>query len=155
MNIMLNNELKAKIVLILLSCLIILIPSVVISIGLYYFIGHFFATLLISSGLVFIIGQISNIMAQKAAELNVIKLKTNLAEIASAQSMEVSCSYCKSRNIVPIKLSQRNIFNCKDCKQANLIIFQFATAQISTPLELPQLGTPIPIPPVQSNEQQH
>ena len=136
--------LKENTVLIGLSLLFLLIPSLLIAWGLSYFFQHFWVLLIISIGCVFIIGQISNMWVRKKADMDILRIKNHLTEIATQQSVEVSCSYCKDRNLVPVRLNTRNTFECKKCNQTNLIIFQFATAQITVPLENPQLGTVLP-----------
>jgi hypothetical protein len=126
-----------------LTALIILIPSSLIAFALANFFGHYGTWFALSAALIFIIGLISNTMIQKKINKDILNLQNRLAEISNLQNVEVSCSYCKTRNIVPVFLNQRNTFDCKNCKQVNLIIFQFATAQITVPLELPKLGDKI------------
>jgi len=134
---------KNLLIVTLISLLIILIPSLLISLGLYFLLGHFLQYLLISMGTIFIIGQLSNQYFQRRIELDIQNFQARIEELKSEQSVEATCAYCKTRMMVPIKLSQRITHACPDCKQVNLIVFQFTTAQISTPLDLPQLGTPI------------
>lgn len=143
---------KTTLLIILLTLAIVLIPSLLIAGGLAVFIGHFWVFFAIAFAVIFIIGQISNVFFQHKAGVDVERLRARLTEITNQQSVEVSCSYCKERNLVPIRLDKRNIFECKSCKQTNLVIFQFATAQITTPLENPQLGT-IGVPNGQQQQQ--
>jgi ribosomal protein L37AE/L43A len=124
-----------------LSLLAWFIPSLVIALALFLMFGHFLVMLLCSLGIVWLLGQLSNLFFQQKGHIEIEKLKLKLIEINNQQSAEVSCAYCKERNLVPIKLNIRNVFKCKQCKQSCLIIFQFATAQITTPLEEPQLGS--------------
>lgn len=132
---------KEKLIIITLSSIFLLVPSLLLAISAFLIFGHFWISFLISLGILFEFGQVSNMIAQRRGNLDIINLKTKLAQISSQQSVEISCSYCKERNIVPIRLDLRNEFDCKSCKKSNLVIFQFASAQITTPLELPQLGT--------------
>lgn len=142
---------KAKLIVILISLALLIIPSLLGAGALALFAGHFLAWFLGALAVTFVIGQVSNMWVQRKAELDMHRIRNQLTEIASQQSVEVSCSYCKVRNHIPVKLSGRNTFECTGCKQTNLIIFQFATAQITTPFENPQLGT---VPqPKETNEQ--
>lgn len=134
---------KHLLIVIAISFLIILIPSSLISLGLYLFLGHFLQYLLISIGVIFVIGQLSNQYFQRRIELDINNFKAKIEELKNEQSIEATCAYCKTRMMVPIKLSQRITHACPSCKQVNLIIFQFTTAQISTPMDLPQLGAPV------------
>jgi len=142
---------KESFLLIALSILFLIIPSSLIAVALSMMYGHFLIFFLGAFASIFVIGQISNIAVHKKAELDIVRIKNQLTAIINQQSVEVSCAYCKDRNLVPIKLNVRNTFECKECKQTNLIIFQFATAQITVPLENPQLGT-MPLPK-ETNEQ--
>jgi len=120
---------------------IILIPSFLISLGLAHFYGGFWWLLLLSSGIIFLIGEISNQYFQRRIAFDIATFKTKIEELKNEQSISVSCAYCKTRLSIPIVLSKRNTHECPNCKQTNLVIFQFTTAQITTPLELPQIGT--------------
>jgi hypothetical protein len=131
---------KEKTIVISLSLLAILIPALLISAALFMVWKNFWLIFLIVLAICWIIGQVSNMFFQQKATVEVEKLRLKLTEINNQQSAEVPCAYCKDRNLVPIRLNQRNTFSCKQCKQTNLIVFQFATAQITTPLEEPQLG---------------
>lgn len=142
---------KAKLVVILISLALLIIPSALAAGALALFFSYFFAWFLGALAVTFVIGQISNLWVQRKAELDILRVRNQLIEITSQQSVEVSCSYCKVRNHVPVKLNGRNTFECTACKQTNLIIFQFATAQVTTPLENPQLGT-VPLPVKDSDE---
>ena len=102
--------------------------------------GGFIAPFLISIGVFFIIGEIYNKITSQKNTIKIEQFKLKRAELETSQNVEVSCAFCKTRNIIPIKLSLRNTFNCKQCKQENLIIFQFATAQVTTPLTIPSYG---------------
>jgi hypothetical protein len=131
---------KENILVIAFSFLLIAIPSVLIGVGFKLSTGVFFAPFLISLGLLFVAGQIYNSVVQQKNSVTIEQYKLKRTELESSQNIEVSCAYCKARNIIPIKLSLRNTFNCKECEQENLIIFQFATAQVTTPLTIPSYG---------------
>jgi hypothetical protein len=132
---------KQTLIIGMLSITIITLPALFFALAGAFFVGHFWAWFFLSSGMVYIIGQISNQFLTKKMNADLLKLTTRLTEVTNQQNVEVSCAYCKVRNITPVFLSQRNTFECKTCKQQNLIIFQFAAAQITVPLESPQLGT--------------
>lgn len=131
---------KEALIVIGLSLALLVIPALLVAGGLFFLWGHFWLTFLVALAVAWMIGQLSNIFFQQKASVEIERLKVKLTEIYNQQSVEVSCAYCKDRNLIPIRLNQRNTFSCKVCKQTNLIIFQFATAQITTPLEEPQLG---------------
>jgi hypothetical protein len=134
---------KHNIILFLLSLGYTVLPALFISLGIGLLTGQYLSTFLVSLGLVFIFGILSNdwIQNRTLRQLSILELKKK--EIDNQQSVEVTCSYCKARNIIPVKLSNRNTFDCKECKKTNLIIFSFATAIITEPLKLPQLGEKI------------
>jgi len=134
---------KQLLIVIFISLLIILIPALLISLGLYFFLGGFLQWLLISIGAIFVIGQLSNQYFRRRIELDINNFKAKIEELNREQSIEATCAYCKTRMMVPVKLSHRITHACPECKQVNLIVFQFTTAQISTPMDLPQLGAPV------------
>ena len=136
---------KQLLIVILISLLIILVPASIISLGLWLFLGNYIQWLLISAGAIFVIGQLSNQYFMRRIELDINNFKAKIEELRSAQSVEASCAYCKTRMSIPVKLSERITHACPDCKQINLVVFQFTTAQISTPMDLPQLGQPVTV----------
>jgi hypothetical protein len=131
---------KQTIIIGLLSLTTVTLPAFIFAICLASIFGHFWAWFCLLFGVSFVIGQLSNTYLSKKLNSDLLKIQTRLAEVTNQQNVEVSCAYCKARNIVPIFLAQRNTFECKNCRQHNLIIFQFTTAQITVPLELPQLA---------------
>jgi hypothetical protein len=135
---------KQSIALIVLSLVVIILPATVIALILGGFFGHFWSWFGLSCAILFVIGQLSNSFFSKKMNIDIIRLQTRLEEIANQQNVEVSCAYCRTRNITPVYLNQRNTFTCSKCKQVNLIIFQFAAAQVTVPLESPQLGATTP-----------
>lgn len=121
---------------ILLSSLAIwIVPSILISLAIFYYTNHFVIPFLIVLGVVYLIGYLSDAFFKQKTVVDIQRLNVKIKELEMQQSVEVSCSYCKERNIVPIKLNTRNTFNCQHCKQLNLMIFQFATARVTTPLD--------------------
>jgi len=131
---------KQTIIIGLLSLTIVTLPAFIFAICLASIFGHFWAWFCLMFGVSFVIGQLSNTYLSKKINSDILKIQTRLAEVTNQQNVEVSCAYCKVRNIIPIFLAQRNTFECKNCHQHNLVIFQFTTAQITVPLELPQLS---------------
>jgi Zn finger protein HypA/HybF involved in hydrogenase expression len=131
---------KQLLTILAISLGIILIPAVVISLGLSHFIGGFWWILLIAAGVIFLIGEISNQYFQRRIAFDIVTYKTRIEELKNEQSITASCAYCKTRLTIPIMLSKRNTHECPECKQTNLVIFQFTTTQITTPLQLPQIG---------------
>jgi hypothetical protein len=138
-----------------ISASIIFIPALLIAFGVFLILGYFWGAFIISCGIIFIIGELSNQYYQRRISLDVQNYQAKIQELKSEQSVGASCAYCKQRLTIPIKLSQRNTHECPLCKQTNLVIFQFTTAQITTPLELPQMGSmPNNVPNDVKNEQQ-
>lgn len=137
-----------------LSLLVTLLPSFLIALAIFSFFGNFWAWFCITYSFIFLVGIISNNFIQKKINRDIIKLQTRLHEVSNQQSVEVSCSYCKMRNVVPVYLNQRNTFKCSKCQQVNLVIFQFAAAQVTVPLELPQMGTTLQIPETKDESRQ-
>lgn len=131
---------KAELSVIILSLLILIIPSTIVGVIWFLATGSFILPCIVSFVLLWIFGQLSNVFFQQKASVEIERIKLQLVNINNQQSVEVSCAYCKHRNVMPIKLNERNILSCSQCNQSSLVIFQFTTAQITTPLELPQLG---------------
>ena len=131
---------KEQVIVIGLSTLVILVPALLIASAFFIAKHWFLIPFLVSAAAFWIAGQISNMFFDYKTTVDLQKLRLKEIEMLNEQSIETSCSYCKDRNVVPIRLNERNTFSCKACKQTNLVIFQFATAQITTPLQEPQLG---------------
>ena len=134
---------KQLLVIFSLTLSIILIPSFLLSLGLSAFYGNFWWLFLICCGAIFVIGQISNQFFQKKIASDIENFRYRIEELKNEQSVNVTCAYCKQMLNIPIKLNKRNTHPCPNCKQINLIVFQFTSAQITTPLELPQLGSDV------------
>jgi len=132
---------KQLLIILGISLTIILIPSFLISAGLTIFFGHFWYLFLVAVGTIFVIGELSNRYFQTKILADIQNFKAKIEQLRSEQSVVASCAYCKQRLTIPVKLSQRTTYECPHCKQTNLVVFQFTTAQITTPLELPQLGS--------------
>ena len=125
---------------ILTSLSYVTIPSLILSLGIGLMTGHYLATFLVCFAFIFLIGIVSYnwIHSHTIKTIAMLDLKKKLAD--TEQSVEVSCAYCKARNIVPVRLSLRNTFPCSTCKQSNLIVFSFTTAIVTEPLKLGQVG---------------
>lgn len=125
---------------ILTSLSYVTIPSLILSLGVGLMTGHYLATFLVCFAFVFLIGIVSNnwIHSRTIKTIAALDLRKKLAD--TEQSVEVSCAYCKTRNVVPVRLSLRNTFPCSSCKQSNLIVFNFTTAVVTEPLKLGQIG---------------
>ena len=126
--------------LLLFSFAYVALPSIVLSLGIGYFTGNFLETFLITFGIIFLLGLISNMVVSNKMFKFVSNLERQRIDISNQQNVEVSCSACKARNVVSVKLAKRNVFPCSQCKKPNLIIFQFATAIVTEPIKLDQIG---------------
>lgn len=131
---------KEHYLILLFSLATITIPAFLIALGFLLYYHVFFAPFLVGIGIFCIIGTALNSYMQKKGIHQVETIKMKRAQEENSQNIEVSCAYCKVRSSVPIKLSDRNTYICPACDQENLVIFQFATAQITTPLVLSQYG---------------
>ena len=131
---------KQIIIAILTSLSYVTIPSLILCLGIGLITGNYLSTFLICFALIFLIGLVSNNWIRNHVEVqnNLVELKKK--ELELQQSVEVSCSACKTRNIVPVRLNTRNTFQCSSCKVPNLIVFNFATALVTEPLKIPQIG---------------
>lgn len=125
---------KDIIKLLLLVILTVFLPSLLISLGIYIFTNHFWPTLLVSSGIIYVIGMISNKISEYKINTKIHSLNQEISKRLLDQTLEVSCAYCGYKHIIPIKVDERNTFECKNCKQISLIVFQFTTAQLTTPI---------------------
>jgi hypothetical protein len=136
---------KKLFIVLFLSLLSLLIPSALLAgcISLYQEQNHFWLWFFTTFGILFVLGLLSNNFLNRKTNKEILQLQNNIANLTSQQAIEISCSYCKTENIIPILLNQRNTFICKKCHHDNLVIFQFMAAQISTPLTLPQLGAQV------------
>jgi hypothetical protein len=52
---------------------------------------------------------------------------------------KVSCAYCSKVNAVRFRMDERNEFECEHCKKTNLLMVEATTAQVTTPLVVPNL----------------
>lgn len=127
-------KLKTELIVLLSALGIWIIPSLLIALGVYLKNGTFFVPLLISLALIFLLGQITDSFLKTKTKVEIERVLLRKKELELEQSVEVSCSHCKERNLVPVRLNGRNTFECKGCKQVNLVIFQFTTARVTTPL---------------------
>lgn len=59
---------------------------------------------------------------------------------------KVNCSFCSKVNAVRFRMDERNEFECEHCKKLNLLIINATTAQVTTPLVVPNLPTPLAVP---------
>lgn len=120
--------------LLLLIGISVLLPALLISIGVFLFVGYFWGTLIFTFGLIYVIGLVSNKFTESKINTKINELNEYISRKTLEQSMEVSCAYCGMRHIIPIRVDERNTFECKKCSQTSLIVFQFTTAQLTTPL---------------------
>lgn len=72
-------------------------------------------------------------------------IQAQALDALSKFSIQITCSYCRQQNVVPIQLNQRNTFKCDSCNQINVITMQFNTAPLTTPIDSVSL-------PVEKNE---
>jgi len=82
-----------------------------------------------------IVFAIYNTNLLKKDQFESIKLANEQLQALSKFTLSLTCAYCKSPNIVPIKLNEENRFTCEYCKQVSGVKMQFITTQITTPLE--------------------
>ena len=125
---------------ILISLSYVTIPSMILSLGVGLVTGSYLTTFLVAFALIFLIGLVSNNWFRTLIVRHNQLVEFKKKELESQQSIEVSCSACKARNIVQIRLNKRNTFLCTTCKVNNLIVFDFGTALITEPIKLPQVG---------------
>lgn len=138
-----NETKKANMMVLTLDVVALLVPSFLMGIVGLLWKGMFILPFLSTFAASWILGQISNVYFHQKADVEIEKLKLQEMEIIGQQSVDVNCSFCQKRNMVPVRLNMRNTFKCIHCEQQNLMVFQFATAQITTPLTLPQLGASV------------
>ena len=119
----------------------LLLPSILMALGFYTFTGRFWGPMLFSIGLVYVIGLIINKHYQH--KVNTINERLQLS--ALQQSLEISCSYCRTSQIVPIKINKRNTFECNGCKKENLVVFQFTSAQLTEPMVVSEVSVAEPV----------
>jgi transposase-like protein len=77
---------------------------------------------------------VNTFLARKDAIVS-SKLFTEQLEALSKFSINLTCSYCKTPAVVPIRLDQENRFKCEQCNQVNGVKMQFISTQITVPLE--------------------
>ena len=125
---------------VLTSLSYVTIPSLILSLGIGLLTGRYISIFLVAFALIFLIGLVSNNWFQTLIVRHNQLVEFKKKELESQQSIEVSCASCKSRNIVPVRLNKRNTFPCTTCKVSNLVVFEFATAVVTEPIKLPQIG---------------
>lgn len=52
---------------------------------------------------------------------------------------KVNCSFCSKTNAVRFRMDARNEFECEHCKKLNLLLINASTAQVTTPLVVPNI----------------
>ncbi len=120
----------------LISLFTVFVPASLVALGVFLLIGSFLPFFLIASAVFILIGIIYNIIGEKGIKKVLKETKTNGA-------IEVPCAFCKTNHIVNILLDSRNTFVCTKCGHKSLIVLQFLTAQITTPLVVSETTTPI------------
>lgn len=133
-----------------ISLLIDFIVSAIIAAGFFIVGYHFFSTLLITFGVLFLAGNLWNMYLQtrdRAAQ-QLIEASDRLAR--SQQEVELACAVCHKLNIIPVILNKDNEFGCSYCKQPNRVMMDFSTVQITTPLS-PALDVNVPQNVIQEN----
>jgi len=107
------------------------------------FVGiNFWAGFAICLFATWIAGYVSNDIVNHRAAKDILKLQTQKVQYENSQNIEVTCAYCHKPNIIPIWLSKKNLFACQQCKETNLVIFQYTTAQVTTPIDVPKINLP-------------
>ena len=120
----------------------LMVPSVIGGIGLTYIGLRFWEGFSICLFATWIAGYISNDIVNHKAAKDILKLQKQKVQYENSQNVELSCAYCHKPNMVPIWLSKKNLFACTHCKETNLVIFQYTTAQVTTPIDVPKIEPP-------------
>ncbi len=123
-----------ELLIILLSFSITIAISAIVGLGGHLLLANFWGTFIIAFGLQFIVFAIINGYLQRKDLIEGTKIINEQLEALSKFTIKLTCSYCKKRNLVPIRLDQENRFKCESCNQVNGVKMQFFSTQITTPL---------------------
>ena len=110
------------------------VVSSVVGTGGYLLFGSFWGSFIIAFGIQFIVFAIINGFLQRKDLIEGTKIINEQLEAVSRFTIRLTCSYCKTSNMVPIILNQENRFKCESCNQVNAVKMQFFSTQITTPL---------------------
>ena len=132
------------------SLLIDFIVSAIIAAGFAIVGYHFFPTLLITFGILFLIGNLWNMYLSTRDRSTQLLVEASNRLTKTQQEIELSCAVCHKVNNVAVILNRDNEFNCAYCKQQNRVMMDFSTVQITTPLS-PALDVNIPQNIMQEN----
>ena len=90
-----------------------------------------------------LVGFIINKIVSGKNEIKIKKLDYETSKLLASQSIVMPCAYCKTQNSVFFNAATEMTFNCTACKQPNKVIFQFASARITTPLDMKISDNPL------------
>lgn len=77
---------------------------------------------------------LAQISANKAIR-DAAKIQADAIDAALAtQSLSLDCAYCNTTNIVPVVISQENIFKCISCNSSNAVMMNFFAARVTNPV---------------------
>lgn len=126
---------KPEFLIIALSLLITSLISLSVGIGGFLLTGQFWGFFLLAFVLQFVIFAVVNTFLIRKDQIEGTRLINQQLEAVSKHTLKLSCTYCKTLNLVPITLNQENRFKCESCNQVNGVKMQFFATQITTPLK--------------------
>jgi hypothetical protein len=118
-----------------ISLLVTTAVSALLGTSWFLFTKNFWSGFIGGYCIQFIIFAVVNTFLARKDAIVSSKLFTEQLEALSKFSINLTCSYCKTPTVVPIRLDQENRFKCEQCNQVNGVKMQFISTQITVPLE--------------------
>jgi hypothetical protein len=117
------------------SILITIVCSSAIGGIFYLFGGGFTKAFLLSLIGIFVLGFLFGQISETTAAINNKRLENDRIKEFVKQASIVNCSYCEESNFIPIRLDERNEFDCDKCKEKNAVHISVTSSRITTPLD--------------------
>ena len=129
----------------IVALIIAVFPACIVGLACWLLWNIFWVPTLLIGASIWIIGSFWNRYLLYRSEIDHNSLQRERLKRHESESVPVSCAYCRTDHIIPIKVSERNEFKCQKCNQSNVIVFQFTAAQITTPLVVSGDSMPIEV----------
>lgn len=111
---------------------LVMLGSIAVGTGTLLLGSSFWGGFLIAAFVQFIGGYLWNTSLERKDQMFAQTLITQATD--NPIPTELSCAYCRVKNIVPLSLSVENVFKCKSCNQTNKIYIQYTTVRLTSTL---------------------
>lgn len=81
-----------------------------------------------------------NSIMQHVTQIRMTQLENERIAEFTKQSISAECAYCKTNNLIPLRMDADNDFDCINCKKPNAVYIGITVTQKTNPMNADQLA---------------